>query len=367
MGKSGEYHSRYPERDYVISGNECVCGVEVSEILRFLRPAEGRERPESRAEPCIERVLILLHGLSALRADRYGSFAYDFVLTVLIRAVVCGNAVSPPELTGDAPVADILHPAQICVLEVLRDKLKLAALYNFDSGFCERLHLNEPLLRAARLYNGMTALTGADIVDMSLCLYEKPLCFKIGYHSLSCLVSVHSGVFSAVFLVYRRVIVHDVDYRQIMAKTYFIVVRVMCGSYLYDARSEIHFDIFIRNDRYLTVGERELYHFPDYALIAFVIGMNSYRGIAEKCFGTRGRDLNIAASVGERIVDMPEVTLLFLIHALDIRYRGLAARAPVYDALAVIYEPLLIIIDEYLLYGVGTALVKSKALTFPVT
>ena len=36
----GEYHSRYPERDYIITGNERVCGVEILEILGLVRPAE---------------------------------------------------------------------------------------------------------------------------------------------------------------------------------------------------------------------------------------------------------------------------------------------------------------------------------------
>ena len=102
----------------------------------------------------------------------------------------------------------------------------------------------------------MAALTGADIVDVLLDLDEKSLRFKIGYHSLSRLVSVHARVLSAIFLVDSRVVVHNVEDRQIVTKSDFVVVRVVSGSYLNYAGTEIHLNILIRDNRDLPVCER---------------------------------------------------------------------------------------------------------------
>ena len=288
------------------------------------------------------------------------------MLAVLIRAVVSGNAVTPPELAGDAPVADILHPAQVAVLEVLRNILQLTALYNVDSRLCKGRHFHEPLLRAARLNYGVAALACAYVVNVLFNLNEKTLCFKIGYHSLSCLVSVHSRVFPAVLLVYCGVIVHYVDDRETVAQTYLVVVGVVGRRDLYYAGPEIHFNVLVCDDRYLSVGKRELYGLADDALVALIVRVNGDRGIAEKRFGTCCCDLNESASVGKRVVYVPEVTLLLLILALDIRDRGLAVRTPVDDTLAVIDESLLVVVDEYLLNRFRTALVKREAFALPV-
>ena len=212
----------------------------------------------------------------------------------------------------------------------------------------------------------MAALAGADIVDMLLDLYEKSLCFEIGYHSLSRFISVHTRVLAAVLLVDRSVVVHDVEYRQVVAQSHLVVVGVMSRGDLYNAGSEVHFNILVGDDRYLSVGERQLHGLADNVLVSLVVRVNRNRRIAEKRFGTRGGDLHEAAAVGERVVDMPEVTLLLLVLALYVRDRGLAARTPVDDALAVVNESLFIIVYEHLLDCLGAAVVKGEALTLPV-
>ena len=212
----------------------------------------------------------------------------------------------------------------------------------------------------------MAALTGPHIVNVGLDFHEKSLSFEVSHHCLARLVSVHSRVLAAVLLVDSGVVVHYVYYRKVMAKSHLIVVRVVSGSDLYHACTEIHFNVLVRDNGYLPVGERELHGLSDDALVAFVVRVNGDSSITEQRFRTRCSYLHEAASVGEGIVDVPEVTLLLLILALDIGDRGLAVRAPVYDALAVVDKTLLVVVDEYLLNSLGAAVVKCEALTLPV-
>ncbi len=63
-------------------------------------------------------------------------------LTTLI-AVISRDSVSPPDLTGNTPVTDVLKPVQVSLVKTLRNKLKLAVL---DS--CQSLVLpSHPSLR----------------------------------------------------------------------------------------------------------------------------------------------------------------------------------------------------------------------------
>src|SRR5690348_12116529 len=73
------------------------------------RPAKRRERPQTAAEPRVEHVVVLPNDLLVPR----------LTLCVLPRqarkrlavgGVVHRDAVAPPELARDAPLADVLHP-----------------------------------------------------------------------------------------------------------------------------------------------------------------------------------------------------------------------------------------------------------------
>ena len=103
-----------------------------------------------------------------------------------------------------------------------------------------------------------------------------------------------------------------------MALADFKVIRVVCGCDLYNACTEFHINIFIGNNRDLSVGKRELNHLAYYALISFIIGVNGYSTVTEECFGTCCCYLDTAASVCKRIAYVPEEAVLLFIFALDI-------------------------------------------------
>ena len=67
-------------------------------------------------------------------------FAFDRSADVVGR-----DAVTPPELTADAPVLDIFEPIAICRFVLVRHKFDVVVHYRRESDFCEVLHVNEPL------------------------------------------------------------------------------------------------------------------------------------------------------------------------------------------------------------------------------
>mgnify|MGYP000267630965 CR=1 FL=1 len=91
------------------------------------------------------------------RARGRGFGNYGFAAIV---AVVGRNPVAPPKLAGNAPVAYVLHPVIIGLVESLGHEFHFAALNNVYRGLCKGLHAHEPLLAHQRL-NRAVASSGS--------------------------------------------------------------------------------------------------------------------------------------------------------------------------------------------------------------
>ena len=122
-----KYHTDNPEEDNVVSRHQHICGEEILQIFRLIRPSQGREWPQGRGKPGIQGVLIL----GQMAAAALGAFLrYRFChhdLAALI-TVIRRDPVSPPELTGDAPVADALQPVQVGFVKALRHESQAVVL-----------------------------------------------------------------------------------------------------------------------------------------------------------------------------------------------------------------------------------------------
>ena len=64
----------------------------------------------------------------------------------VVVAVIGGNAVPPPELTGDAPVLDVVHPVEIGLGVPFGHELDASVLHSLYGGLGKILYRNEPLL-----------------------------------------------------------------------------------------------------------------------------------------------------------------------------------------------------------------------------
>src|SRR5689334_18367126 len=81
--------------------------------------------------------------------------------------------MAPPELPGDAPVANVLHPLRVLDAAVLRNEAQPAVLVSAERGFGERAHLDEPLVRQPGLHHRVAAVAVPDGVAVRLDLGEQ--------------------------------------------------------------------------------------------------------------------------------------------------------------------------------------------------
>ena len=114
----GHDHPRHPEEQNLRGGNQHVAGIERLQVIGLVGPAKRAERPERGREPGVQYVGILIElGATALTA--FAGILPPNEHRVTAATVPNRDAVAPPELPGDAPVANVLQPVLVNAAPVL--------------------------------------------------------------------------------------------------------------------------------------------------------------------------------------------------------------------------------------------------------
>lgn len=169
--------------------------------------------------------------------------------------------MAPPELAGNAPILDVIHPIEINLAHPLRNKFHSAIAHDIDRGLCKRLHFDKPLLRNARLDRCVAAVARADIVLHRLHLDEVSAFFQVFYNLFAALVNVHARIFAARFC-HMAVVRHHIDDFETMAQAHLKIVRVVGWRNLHYAGAEIHFNVFVCDQRDFLIHQGEDQLFP---------------------------------------------------------------------------------------------------------
>ncbi|CCX38695.1 uncharacterized protein BN452_00310 [Clostridium sp. CAG:1013] len=273
--------------------------------------------------------------------------------------------MTPPQLTGDAPVLDVLHPVVVGLFHTLGDEANGAVLHHVNGGAGQGLHLHEPLSGHTGLHHSVAALAGTHIVLDGLDLNEVAALFQILNDLLTGIQTGHTGVLATVF-VDGTVLVHHVDDGQVVALAHLEVVGVVGGGNLHHASAEVHFHVLVGDHRDLTAHQGQDHVLAHQVLVPLVLGMDCHGSIAQHGLRTGGSQFHIAGAVGQRIPQVPEGTFLLLEFHLRVRDGGLAVGAPVDDPLAPVDQALVIQLDEHVAHSFGTALVHGKTEPVPV-
>ena len=247
---------------------------------------------------------------SALRTFFRHSPSY-YKLPALI-TVICRDSVSPPDLSGNTPVTDILQPVQVNLVKSFRNETEFTRFDCIDGRFCQFFHLYKPLLLNKRFYRCMTAVMGSYIMRMRYYLYQISLFLQVFYHCFSCLISVHTCILAAILLIDGSIIIHNIDFRQIVTLSNLKVIRVMCRSNLNCTCSEFFVYIIICHNWNLSVSQRKQTLLAYDIFISLIIRMYCNGSISQHGFRTGSCDLQIIIRSDNWILNMPEISFLLL-------------------------------------------------------
>ena len=149
-------------------------------------------------------------------------------------------------------------------------------------------------------------------------LYEKSQCVKVCHHLLSCLVAIHACILASE-LIYGCIIVQYIYLLKIVTLSNLEVVRVMCRCDLYTSCSKLLVNIWICDNRDLSVCKWQLQHLSYYICVSLIVRIYCNGCISEKCLRSCGCYLHKSSRLSNyRIVDMPEESVLLLMYNLSI-------------------------------------------------
>ena len=360
-------HAGDPQRDDVARGDECRRGVMSLEQLRLLGPALRGESPQLRAEPGVQHVLVLMHVMTAALRAHVGVLGKG-ILPAAVLAVEHGNTVAPPKLAADAPVLEVLHPGGIGLRPTRGVEGHLAGVDGIERRPLELVDGHKPLLGQPRLQCGVATVAVHDGVIVILDVIEQVVLLKPLDDGLAALLAGHAGKL-AVALNDHRVLVEDVDLRQVVSLTHGVVVGVVGRGDLDKAGAKVGVDMPILKDGDLTVDDGELDGLTHKGGLLGVLRGDSHARVAEHGLGARSGDDDVVLAVdrlGQRVAQVPQVTLLVLVLGLVVRDGGGAVGAPVDDALAAVDQAVVVPVAEHLAHGLGVVLVHGKALVIKV-
>ena len=290
------------------------------------------------------------------------------VLPAAVLAVEHGDAVAPPQLAADAPVLEVLHPGGVGLRPARGVEGDLAGVNGVECRPLELVDGHKPLLGQPRLQRGVATVAVHDGVIMLLDVVEQTVLVEPLDNGLAALVAVHAGEL-AVALDDHRVLVEDVDLRQVVGLTHGVVVGVVSRGDLDEAGAKVGVDVPILKDGDLTVDDGELDGLTHKGGLLGILRGDGDARVAEHGLGASSGDDDIVLAVdrlGQRVAQVPQVALLVLVLGLVIRDSGGAVGAPVDDALATVDQAVVVPVAEYLTHGLGVILVHGEALVVEV-
>ena len=359
-----EEHPGNPEENDVPSRHQHAGGIELLQFRGRLRPAQGREGPQGGAEPGVQHVRILLDVLRAAVAARVdvGGGA-DRLMTV--PAVPDRNPVAPPELPGDAPVPDVLHPAEVDLGEAFRDEPGLTGIHLGYCGFGQRGHLDEPLFGNQGLDDRVAAVAAAYGMAVILHLHQLSQRRQVGNDGVPALVAVHAGVLTH-FSGHPAFLVDDHDMLKVMAHGDIEVVGIVSRGDLYRSGPEFLLDIFVLDQGDPPPDDGQDQILPEVLGITFVTLGDGDGRIPKECLRPCGGDGDEIFGALHLVADVPEMTGLVAVFHLDVRDGGMAVGTPVDHVLTAVDQPLVEELLEDFLDGMGAAFVHGEPFPLPV-
>ena len=178
-------------------------------------------------------------------------------------------------------------------------------------------------------------------MGIGLGLDQIALLLQILDDGFAALVAVHAVVLAAVF-VDGAVVVDDTDYLQIVAQAHLKVVGIVGRGHLHGAGAEANLAVIITHNGDLTVHDGQDAGLADEVLEVLVLRVYRHAGVAHHGLRPGGGHHDIAAAVGQRVADMPQVAGLVGILHLGIGQRRQTVGTPVDDAASLVDETLVI-------------------------
>ena len=280
-------------------------------LLRMIWPTLRSKSPQLRREPGIQNVLILMDMMTAALWTDIGVF-HKSILPATIIAVEHRNAVSPPKLPGDIPVAEILHPSEVGLSPTLWVEGNLTVFNYLRCRLFELINGNKPLLREPWLKSCAAAVAMHNGVIKIFNVIKQAVLFKPSNNSLTSLISIKTRELT-IAINNNSMFIKDVDLLKVMSLTHSKVIRVMSWSYLNKTGTKACVNMPVRENWNLSINNGQNNGLSNKICLFWILRRNSYASITQHGFWTSssyGNVLNAINRLFEWVTQVPKMALL---------------------------------------------------------
>mmetsp|Transcript_454 Transcript_454/g.1152 ORF Transcript_454/g.1152 Transcript_454/m.1152 type:complete len:275 (-) Transcript_454:1303-2127(-) len=259
--QSHHHHTSNPEEDNVQSRFQQGSRVKGFEILRVIGPAHNRERKQSRRKPRIENVFVAFQYKFVFSAAKLcQSFFFGIFLTSCNdpATVVCHvilrdrfsfglssgkpsrDLVTPPQLSTDTPISDVIKPLEPRLFVFGRDDLE----FPVADGICRSLRhifaVHIPLWSNHGFQNISRTRAKTQSHFVRFFALQKTLFVESLFDGDSRIISHHSFEFFPTVMVDSSVGCQDGNEFQIVSLSTFVIIWIVCGCNLHSTCTKRH-------------------------------------------------------------------------------------------------------------------------------
>ena len=328
--RSGQHrHASHPEKDDVEAGHQHAGGVPGGHIgglaravgrvigLGLRRPAQGGEGPEPAGKPGVEHIRVLLQHQRST-AGGMGRTVVGLRLGPRFRLVAGhhigggigddaagfahhkpgGDAVAPPELAADAPIADVGEPVAVHLAPALRHKAGLAALQGRAAMGGQGLGAHEPLGGEQGFHRHLAPVGEGHAVAMGLGFDQQPLGLHRRHHGTAGLKAVEASETTSGG-VHGAVLGHHRDLGQTMALADREIVGIVGGRDFDAAGAERGIHMGVGDDRDGAMRQGQINRAPHQVGVTGVVGIHRHSGVPQHRFRAGGGHHHVIHSGGQ--------------------------------------------------------------------
>ena len=275
--------------------------------------------------------------------------------------------MAPPELTGNAPGLDVVHPLVVGLRPILGEEAGPSLLHRLDGRTGKGACIRVPLLGQVGLDRHTAAVTVGNGMHVLIDSFDETGRLHVGDDLPAGLETVETTVGRRHVVVEPGPLIKDADHLEIMAAANLEVVEIVRRRDLDGAASLFGVGPGIGDDRDSPAHQREDGMTPDQRRMTGIVWVNGDTCIAQHGFGTGGGNGDVKA-VGslDGVPEVPEVTTRLPCLDLKIRNRRFQAGIPVDEPLVAVDEALFMEGHEDLDDGLRQAFIHGEAFTRPV-
>mmetsp|Transcript_33974 Transcript_33974/g.53023 ORF Transcript_33974/g.53023 Transcript_33974/m.53023 type:complete len:257 (-) Transcript_33974:1016-1786(-) len=210
--------------------------------------------------------------------------------------------MTPPQLTTDTPIADVVEPIEPRLFVLFRNDLQFLISDGIGGSLGHGIAVDVPLGGDHGFENVSRSRAKTETHLVGFFSFEQALFIQSLFHRNTSVISHHSLEFISTMMINRSIRRQYGNKFQIMTLSTFVIVRIVRRGNLDGSRTKTHIDqLGVGHDRNASSRKGMNHEFPVQMRVPRIFWMDGHGGISQHGFQTCRGDDQLFVTVFHRI------------------------------------------------------------------